>query len=82
MVLVDEDGSDIAEKTMKDTGERVLAHMKFSIYKIVIADKKSDQIIITLDEELGEYRWFTLEEIKTVKLTPPSVVLFKKFGYI
>jgi 8-oxo-dGTP pyrophosphatase MutT (NUDIX family) len=82
MTRIDDGGKDTAEKTIKSTGERVLAEMKFSIYKIIIADKKSDQISIALDEELGEYGWFTLEEIKTVKLTPPSIVLFKKLGYI
>lgn len=82
MKLIDDEGSDTAEKTIKSTGERVLAEMKFSIYKITISDKDSSHIKITLDAELGEYRWFILEEVKIVKLTPPSAVLFKKLGLI
>lgn len=71
-----------AEKTLKDTGERVLAKMNFHTYKIVINDRNAHEIPVTLDDEHSEYRWSDVAELKDLKLTPPSVELFKKLGYI
>ncbi len=71
-----------AEKTLKDSGERVLAKMNFHTYKVVMNDKNADEIKVTLDDEHTEYRWSNLPDLKSMKLTPPSVELFKKLGYI
>ena len=71
-----------AEKTLKETGERVLAMMNFFTYKVTIDDRNADEISVTLDDEHTEYRWSDLSELKNMKLTPPSVELFKKLGYL
>ncbi len=71
-----------AEKTLKDTGKRVLAKMNFHTYKVVMDDKNAPDIKVTLDDEHSEYRWTDMEELKNLKLTPPSVELFKKLGYL
>jgi 8-oxo-dGTP pyrophosphatase MutT (NUDIX family) len=70
------------EKTLKGTGERVLAEMNFHTYKIVMADKAADEVKVVLDDEHSEYRWTELAELKHLKLTPPSVDLFTKLGYL
>lgn len=70
------------EKTLKETGERVKVNMKFYIYKVVIHDKNSNEIQVVLDDEHTEYRWSDLTELKDLKLTPPSVELFTKLGYL
>lgn len=79
--LIDEAEGE-AEKTLKDTGERVLAKMKFYTYKVILDDKDADEIPVTLDEEHTEFRWSDMTELKDLKLTPPSVELFKKLGYL
>jgi len=71
-----------SEKTLKDTGERVLVKMDFSEYKTVITDKVAEEIKITLSHEHSEYSWVKIEELKDVKLSPPSFGLFKLLGYI
>lgn len=71
-----------AEKTLKDTGERVLAKMNFHTYKVVVSDKNADEIEVLLDDEHSEYRWTELAELQELTLTPPSVELFQKLGYI
>ena len=38
----------VAEKTLKDTGEKVLCHMEFNRFKIVINDKVADEIKLQL----------------------------------
>lgn len=78
--VTDEDRG-TAEKTLK-TGERVIVDMQFNVYKIVITDKNSDEIKTTLSDDLAEVQWFAIEDIGTVKLTPPSEKYFRKIGYI
>jgi 8-oxo-dGTP pyrophosphatase MutT (NUDIX family) len=79
--LVQTDEGD-AEKTLKKTGERILVKMKFHTYRVVINDKRADEIKITLNDELSEYKWCDTSEIKNLKLSPPSIVLFNKLGYL
>ena len=71
-----------AEKTLKDSGERVLCKMNFHTYKVIISDKDADSIEITLNDEHTEYRWTTPPELRELELTPPSVELFTKLGYL
>ena len=71
-----------AEKNIRETGERVLAKMKFFTYKVVL-DKPAAQIPVTLDpHEFDEYRWLELSEIKSLKLSPPSIELLTKLGLL
>jgi 8-oxo-dGTP pyrophosphatase MutT (NUDIX family) len=79
--VTDEDNG-TAEKTLKDTGEKVLVEMQFYVYKIVISDKISNEIKMKFSDDLVEARWFDISELSTVKLTPPSEKYFKKIGYI
>ncbi len=71
-----------SEKVLKETGERVLAKMKFFTYKVILPDI-ANEIHITLEpSEFTEYRWFELSELKTIRLAPPSVELFTKLGFL
>lgn len=80
--LVDDSMTGEAEKNLRGTGERVLAKMKFSTYKVKL-DTPADQITVTLDpHEFNEYRWVEISELESLKVSPPSVELFKKLGYI
>ncbi len=70
------------EKTLRDTGERVMQEMHFLTYKIVI-DKPAAEIPVHCgDNEFVEYHWIDPQELKNIKLTPPSVELFTKLGYL
>lgn len=79
--LVDDADKGISERTLA-TGEKVIAEMTFYVYKVVITDKNSDEIKIQLNDDLIKYHWVDLQELKNFKLTPPSVKLFKKLGYL
>jgi 8-oxo-dGTP pyrophosphatase MutT (NUDIX family) len=81
IILVDNTGSGESNKTLK-TGENVICKMKFYVYKVEIDDKNSDEIKVSLDDDLVKYRWTDLKELSNLKLTPPSVELFKKLGYL
>lgn len=79
--LVDDTGRGQSCKTL-DTGENVTCKMNFLVYKVEINDKNSDEIEISLNDDLVKYRWTDPKELATLKLTPPSVELFKKLGYL
>lgn len=79
--LIDDEGRGSSEKTL-DSGEKVICEMRFFIFKVAIEDQKADEIKIRLNDDLVKYRWTNLEELKDLKLTPPSVELFKKLKLI
>ena len=79
--LVDDKGHGESEKTLKETGERVLCKMKFNVYKVVL-DQDASEVLVSLDDDLMKYQWTDLADIKNLKLTPPSVELFTRLGYL
>lgn len=79
--FVTDKDSGTAEKRLK-TGEKVLVEMQFNVYKVVIADKKSNEIKTKLHDDLVEVQWFSIQELSMVKLTPPSIKYFKEIGYL
>lgn len=81
LVLIDDAGRGESEKTLKETGEKVLCKMKFDVYKVVLETTAADTKI-SLDDDLAEYRWTDPKELKDLKLTPPSVELFQRLGYL
>lgn len=71
-----------SEKTDKETGETFICEMTFYDYKVTVDDRNADDIEISLDDDLVEYRWTDPSELSTLKLTPPSVALFTKLGLL
>jgi 8-oxo-dGTP pyrophosphatase MutT (NUDIX family) len=78
--VTDEDKGS-AERTLA-SGEKVIAEMQFNVYKIVLEDWNSDKTDFIFNDDLVQAQWFTISEIGTVKLTPPSEKYFRKIGYI
>lgn len=82
MTLVDDEGTGQSRKTLPDTSEEVLCNMNFNIYEIHITDRDADEIPLILEDDLVEAQWHTLADQKNLTLTPPSVELFKRLGYL
>jgi len=82
IALADDKGEGESEKVIKETGERVLCKMKFYVYKVVINDKDASEIKIQLNDDLISCRWSNLLDLENMKITPPSVALFKRLGYL
>jgi len=80
--LIDDDGYGESEKTLKD-GEKVLCKMHFLVYRIDLP-LDHDEIEIELNDDLEKSQWIKLEKaaLSQVKLTPPSVELFKRLNII
>jgi 8-oxo-dGTP pyrophosphatase MutT (NUDIX family) len=79
--LVDTKGEGETEKLLKNTGEKVWCKMNFYCYEIRLRSQ-SDLVELKTDAVLIELKWFTKSELDSVKLTPPSIGLFQRLGYI
>lgn len=79
--LIDDQGNGESETLWKPTNEKVLCKMHFNVYRVIVNDKNADEIPVSLEDDLAEYRWFELTELPLVKLTPPSIALFTRLGY-
>lgn len=72
----------VSEKTLKDTGERVLCHMKFHKFEIIVKDKMAQEIELTLGDDLVSAQWLSKEELAFAKQIPGGKEFFQKMGYI
>ena len=79
--IVEDGASGQSEKTLKDTGERVIVHMNFFTYEIRI-DLESRDIPVGTTEELVEIKWIAGDDLSSENLAPPTVKLLKKLKYI
>lgn len=75
-------GNGTTEKTLKDTGERVLCEMEFNRFEIHIDDKNAKDIELHLEDDLVETRWFSKEELQEVKQIPGGKEFFEEMGYM
>jgi len=78
--LLDNTGQGHSKRTIKN--ETVLVKMHFIVYQVNIEDQESDKIQITLNDDLSEYKWVSINKLGSIKLTPPSIQLFTKLGYL
>jgi 8-oxo-dGTP pyrophosphatase MutT (NUDIX family) len=70
-----------SEKTLKETGERVLVHMNFFDF-VVNIPLSTDKIGVHPTEELVELCWLSAHQLTSANLSPPIVKLLKKVGYL
>lgn len=80
ITLVNDTVRGSSEKTLPN-GERVLCHMTFTTYQIDLPTIAAETEI-TLNDDLVAYRWSELDELKNLKLTPPSTELFGLLGWL
>ncbi len=78
---IDSSGRGESKKILK-TGETVWCEMKFYVYKIIIDDKNANEIEVKLNDDLVNFQWTEINNLKKIRLTPPLEDLFKKLNYI
>lgn len=79
--LISDKNTATTEKTLQDTGEKVLAEMHFFTYKINLG-KNSEDIKIKPGDDLIILKWFNKNSLSSVKLTPPSIQLFQQVKFL
>jgi 8-oxo-dGTP diphosphatase len=70
-----------SEKTLRDSGERVLVEMHFYNFLILI-DDTAKNIEIETDDDFQQARWFSKEELQSLSFSPPTTTTLKKMGYL
>lgn len=80
-VLLSDTDTGTAQKVDKDDGETYEIEMSFNTYRIDLP-LNSDDIEVSLDDDLKEYRWVALDDLGDYKHTPPSEKLFTKLGWL
>jgi 8-oxo-dGTP pyrophosphatase MutT (NUDIX family) len=75
-------GTGITEKTLKETGEKVLCRMEFHRFEVKIDDKNAKDIQLHLGSDLVEIKWFTLQGLPYVRQIPGGKEFFEQMGYI
>lgn len=63
------------------SGERVLCKMSFKVFKIQL-DAPADKVKLSLNDDLVKVEWVKLDELSNYKLTPPSIELFTRLGWL
>lgn len=79
--LIDDKGKGATEKTLKTTGEKVWCNMNFNVYSVRL-NQNAEDIELNPSDDLVELQWFDISELQNIQLTPPSVELFKRLGYL
>jgi 8-oxo-dGTP pyrophosphatase MutT (NUDIX family) len=78
--LIDDIGTGSSIKTLDD-GEQVQCEMKFNVYQVNLNLPAAD-LLISLDDDLEIHRWADINNLDPAELTPPSVELFERLGYL
>lgn len=70
-----------SEKTLRDTGERVVMHMKFHNFEIHL-DSHAQDVAVQPGDDFTNPKWVAIRELQTLKMPEPSVATLTRLGYI
>ena len=73
--------SGTTEKTLRDTGERVLVEMTFYNFKVTI-DQPAKDIPIVLEDDFGHAEWVPMSELKEKSYSPSVESLLRSLSLI
>lgn len=74
--LLDDKGSGESTKVLA-SGEKFLCKMIFYVYKVSLNNSATELQLVATDD-LVELRWVGIQELDSLKLTPPSIELFSR----
>lgn len=60
-------------------GEEVLVNMKIAVYKISL-DQMHNEVKLAAADDLSTLKWFPLEHLSKIDLTPPAKKLLARIG--
>ncbi len=70
-----------AEKTLRDTGERVLVKMIFYDFRAVLPIA-ADEIVVKAEDDWTSPRWFSADELSTEAMGLPTKRTLQKIGFL
>jgi hypothetical protein len=78
---LDDRGTGKAKKRLADSDEIVLCYMKFFTYRIAF-DRPAAAIKTQPGDDFVMVKWFAVNRLPAVLVTPPSASLFKRLGIL
>lgn len=79
VLLVDDQGRGTSTKIIN--GEKLECLMNFYVYRVDIS-LSSNEIKVILNDDLKKYEWVMIDQLSNYKLTPPSISLFTRLGWL
>ena len=70
-----------SEKTLRDTGELVIVKMNFHDFQINL-NRPASKVKVVTDDDWGEARWFDIDKLHTLHLTPPTRQRLQILGWL
>lgn len=70
-----------SEKTLRDTGERVLVDMTFYNFVIRLSQPARD-VTVTAQDDFTDAQWVSREQLPTLSISPPSIKTLRHLGYL
>jgi hypothetical protein len=81
ITMVNNTQSGESEKVLKDSGERVLVHMRFNDFAIKLPQPAAD-IPIICDDDFTSGAWIPVQNLSSLKLTEPTQHTLQKLGFL
>jgi 8-oxo-dGTP pyrophosphatase MutT (NUDIX family) len=70
-----------SEKTLRDTGERVLVKMRFHDFKVQLHDISS-QVELKFEDDYEAAKWYTPDDLAGLEMSPATKETLQKLGFI
>lgn len=70
-----------SEKTLRDSGERVLVEMTFYNYKVTLEMVASD-VSLKTEDDFTEAAWVSVDELHGLDLSIPTATTLKRLGLL
>ena len=70
-----------SEKTLRDTGERVLVLMNFHNF-VVRLPQPADEVKIITTDDFEQAQWFSRNELPDLQLSDPTIKSLKQLSYL
>lgn len=71
--------TDVTEKTLRDTGERVLMHMQFNDFRIDIP-KPAREIALASGDDFRDAEWIPVANLSGLKIPESTKATLRKLG--
>jgi 8-oxo-dGTP pyrophosphatase MutT (NUDIX family) len=70
-----------SEKTLKDTGERVLMQMNFYDYEVKLSGQ-SDEITLSFNDDYADAKWYYQSDLQNASIGQATFATLHKLQYI
>lgn len=70
-----------SEKTLRDTGERVLVKMRFYDFKVTLGHV-ANEVVLKFDDDYADANWYASDELTGLSIGPATEATLAKLTFI